>query len=138
MLDHKAGFSASSFQHILPYLKKASLLTEPVCLQSLCGLTEPLPICKICLQRPFLQSLYLFSEPGSLCRAHECLPSPLSSFCRKASSLLPEVVPASFKSLPLSGKHFSDGRCCACLQTLLIHIPVHICRVCPSCKESLS
>lgn len=81
MLEDKADFPASSFQQTLPSLKRLSLLTEPVCLQSMCGLTKPLPICKVsvcrasvCRASVFFHSLDLFAEFMSVCPAWSHLP----------------------------------------------------------------
>lgn len=62
VLAHRADFPAGSFQHILPFLKM-SLLTEAVCLQSLCGLTRPLLFAKT------LSLGALSTEPVSFHRA---------------------------------------------------------------------
>ena len=63
--DHRARVPASCFQQTLPSLKKLPLLTEPVCVQSLCGLNPH-------KTSPYLQSLSLgavSAGPASFPRA---------------------------------------------------------------------
>ena len=87
VLDHRADFPAGSFL-------KTSLLTEAVCLQSLSGLARPLPVCQDSVSSSLVYRACLFTEPKSLSRAHDCLPSLFPSPCVQDLRLFPAAVPA--------------------------------------------